>query len=408
MCVLHMHSVTRTSFKVRLAYCKEAGDAKKMLSKDLVSKIRETEAIMCKLRELVPEAQRSPGILMGLHFGEMQLAAYTLGVTIPGDDMKYKDVNALAHDIVVILSGIGKMDIPSPWASSAQAADQATQDGGKAPKKAIMRELNEDGSIKDCASMLSELGFEVGNFVRRSADGESGKILSVEDRTVRLQQSSGVSRVSVDTFLSGEWSKYIPKADPQTLTDLMMYMPSANPEYKRQIMLANCCLDVCELNEKFEGHDMWKKLTIQIKPRKCIRATAFIGKGKLTVVPAGLQLKHSDKQPEDVLFPLIVPDLHVWIPAVSVFPKQDTDPGFVNPCFYVQPLNTEADCNMQLSYVKSSRTPGVKLPVLKNIHDLREGDTLYMFKPKKAVAVEALQSSPPKRQRTKGPSASAP
>ena len=95
--------------------------------------------------------------------------------------------------------------------------------------------MKEDGAVKDCAS---DLGFEVGNFSRRAADGESGKILSVADRAVRLQQT-GVSRVSVNTLLSREWSNYIPKADPQMLTDLMTYMPSVHPEYKRQIMLAN-------------------------------------------------------------------------------------------------------------------------------------------------------------------------
>ena len=117
-------------FKVKLAYCKEAGDAKKMLSKDskdLVSKICETEAIVCKLRELVPETERSTGLLMGLRFGEMQLAAYTLGVITPRNSMRYKDVNALGRDIVLILSGVGEMEITSPWASSAQPADQATQ-----------------------------------------------------------------------------------------------------------------------------------------------------------------------------------------------------------------------------------------------------------------------------------------
>ena len=85
------------------------------------------------------------------------------------------------------------------------------------------------------------------------------------------------------------------------------------------------------------------------------------GKGKLTLVPAGLQLKRSDKQPEDVLFPFVVPGLRVWVPAVSVFPKQDTGPGFLDLCFYVQPLNTESDCDMQLLYVKRVLEPLVKL-----------------------------------------------
>ena len=55
----------------------------------------------------------------------------TMGVINSGDGMRYKDVNALGRDIVLILSGVGEMEITSPWASSAQPADQATQRGGK-------------------------------------------------------------------------------------------------------------------------------------------------------------------------------------------------------------------------------------------------------------------------------------
>ena len=148
-----------------------------------------------------------------------------------------------------------------------------------------MRELNEDGSVKDCDVLCKELGLDVGGHVRGAADGEYGRIVSVEGRRVRPQQASGMSRVRLGRFLSGEWASSVPKAKAQTLPDLMLYAASASPGYTHGKVLADCWLDMCDLHEKFQS---WQKLSIQLKPRKGIFATSFVGKGKLTICPTGL------------------------------------------------------------------------------------------------------------------------
>ena len=374
------------------------------MCKELLPKVREADGMMCKWRELIPDEKMSEAVVAGLNFADMQMAAYTLQVQIPGEDLKrYGSQAALAHDVVTILAGLSHTEISSPWRASAEPQSESKGDEQASKvRPVLMRELNEDGSVKDCDVLLKELGFDVGVHVRHAADGEHGRIVSVEGRRVRLQQASGVSRVSVDGFLSGEWASYVPRAEAQTLPDLMLYAPSAFPEYKHAKVVANCWLDMCDLYEKFEGHELWQKLSIQLKPRKGIFAKSFIGKGKLTLCPTGLHLKHSINKPaEEPLFPLIMPDddFHVWSVLVTILPKADDEPGCVNPCFLVQALSSEADCNMALIYARSNRCKGVKLPLLRNVVDLKEGDFLYMHKSKKDVVVEPLEASPPKKSR---------
>ena len=343
------------------------------------------------------------GLNAGLNFADMQMAAFTLGITIPGEDLKqYKTAAALAHDIVLILQGISGVSLDSPWKAHAQAPDEEkSSSSSAAPKVVLMRELNEDGTVKDCESMLREMGYLIGSHVRRAADGEAGQIVAIQGRTVRLQQANGVSKVSVDAFLSNEWSTFVPKAEVQTITDVMMYAPTSFPEFQRQTLLAKCWLDLCDLQKKHEGSEVLSNLSIQLKPRKGVQVTGFIPRGKLVLIPAGLQLKHGLQEPEDNRFPIIVPvdGLHVWVPPVTVLPKTESEQGFLNPAFLIQTLPSADDCNMSLSHIKSERTKGVKLPMLKNTHDLKEGGFVYTFRRKNDVEVEALVFSPEKHQK---------
>ena len=215
-----------------------------MISKETLPKVKESDSIMAKWRELVHGASASmpASLIAGLNFADMQMAAFTLGITIPGEDLKrYKTAAALAHDIVLILQGISGVSLDSPWKAHAQAPDEEkSSSSSAAPKVVLMRELNEDGTVKDCESMLREMGYLIGSHVRRAADGEAGQIIAIQGRTVRLQQANGVSKVSVDAFLSNEWSTFVPKAEVQTITDVMMYAPTSFPEFQRQTLLAKC------------------------------------------------------------------------------------------------------------------------------------------------------------------------
>ena len=374
-----------------------------MISKETLPKVKESDSIMAKWRELVHSASMTAGLNAGLNFADMQMAAFTLGITIPGEDLKrYKTAAALAHDIVLILQGISGVSLDSPWKAHAQAPDEEkSSSSSAAPKVVLMRELNADGTVKDCESMLREMGYLIGSHVRRAADGEAGQIIAIQGRTVRLQQANGVSKVSVDALLSNEWSTFVPKAEVQTITDVMMYAPTSFPEFQRQTLLAKCWLDLCDLQKKHEGSEVLSNLSIQLKPRKGVQVTGFIPRGKLVLIPVGLQLKHGLQEPEDNRFPIIVPvdGLHVWVPPVTVLPKAESEQGLLGPAFLVRALPSAAACSVSLAHIKSERTKGVKLPMLKNTHDLKEGDFLYMFRGKKDVEVEALVFSPEKPQK---------
>ncbi|CAE7205807.1 unnamed protein product [Symbiodinium sp. CCMP2592] len=398
---------------VKLAYCKEAvgsAECKKMLHKDSTASVKEADTIMSTWRKLVTalpdgaELLMKPEVQTCLSYGDMSLAAFTLNVMLPGEDLKkYKTSQSLAHDLVLILEGILKTDLNGPWAAH-KVADSGEASGSKqvgAPM-AIMRELSSDGSVKDSAVMMAESGFSVGQYVRRKADQETGQVTAIELGRVKLKQPSGsVVRVSIDSFLAGHWQVYTPKPEPQTVDDLSVYSPLNFPEYERQMLLACLYMDMHELMQKHDTNPMLQKLRVTLKPRKSVQATAFIPKNKLIMVPMGLTIKHGQKKPEDAIFDIITPmsDYFFWIVSFIQIPKAEGDAGFINPAFLVQPLPVSDTWNCEVSHVKSNRDKKVQLPILKNTLDLQQDDVLYMPKAEKTVHVEALQVDTPPRKR---------
>ncbi|CAE7280048.1 unnamed protein product [Symbiodinium sp. CCMP2592] len=398
---------------VKLAYCKEAvgsAECKKMLHKDSTASVKEADTIMSTWRKLVTalpdgaELLMKPEVQTCLSYGDMSLAAFTLNVMLPGEDLKkYKTSQSLAHDLVLILEGILKTDLNGPWAAH-KVADSGEASGSKqvgAPM-AIMRELSSDGSVKDSAVMMAESGFSVGQYVRRKADQETGQVTAIELGRVKLKQPSGsVVRVSIDSFLAGHWQVYTPKPEPQTVDDLSVYSPLNFPEYERQMLLACLYMDMHELMQKHDTNPMLQKLRVTLKPRKSVQATAFIPKNKLIMVPMGLTIKHGQKKPEDAIFDIIAPmsDYFFWIVSFIQIPKAEGDAGFINPAFLVQPLPVSDTWNCEVSHVKSNRDKKVQLPILKNTLDLQQDDVLYMPKAEKTVHVEALQVDTPPRKR---------
>ena len=151
--------------------------------------------------------------------------------------------------------------------------------GGRSPflLDETERELNEDGSVKDSACLLNEAGFFVGSWVRRKADMESGNITAVQNGKVSLKQNERMIKVSLDAFLDGQWALFTPKAEPQVLEDVRAYSPNQFPGYTRQILIANCALDLSELYEKHQSSQSWDRLRVTLKPRKSVVATNFIG-----------------------------------------------------------------------------------------------------------------------------------
>ena len=77
------------------------------------------------------------------------------------------------------------------------------------------------------------------------------------------------------------------------------------------------------------------------------------------------------------------------------------DAGFLNPCFFVQPLTDESACNMQVFYVNSPRSKRVRLPLLKNTCDLHEGQALYIWKGEKEKLVDPMEADTPPKKRVR-------
>ena len=400
--------------EVKLAYCKEAAgpsDCKRMLSKENAAAVKDADAHMCQWRKLIealPDGMtklKLPQVQTTLSLGDMSMAAFTLSLNLPGEDLKkYKSREALAHDVVLILQVVLGCTLASPWEAHAQEPAVKDSETSKAGVQ-LMRELNEDGSVKDSACLLNEAGFFVGSWVRRKADAETGCICSAQNGKVSLKQADRVVRVSLDAFLDGQWVIFTPKAEPQVLDDVRIYSPKNSPEYQRNILLANCVLDLSDLYEKYEESAMWDRLQVNLKPRKSLSASGFIGKGKLVLCPASLQIKTGIKKPDDALL-IQQPnqEFEVWIQATCNLPKAEGDPGFLNPCFFVQPLTDESACNMEVFYVKSTRSKQVRLPLLRNSCDLQEGQVLYILKGSKQAVLEPLspETPPKKRIRAKG------
>ena len=407
--------------QVKLAYCKECvgqGDIRRMLSKDVLPSVRESDNIMCTWRRLIePHLPSDPdqkkALDSVLSYGDMNLAAFTLSLTsVAADLQKYKSAEALAHDLVLVMKGLLGVDLVSPWEAHAGQKDdsQASQGEKSSPSAAgsgMMRELHEDGSVKETSQLMAESGFQVGMHVKRKGDGECGCIQKILQGRVHLSKPDGTTgRLSVDSFLRGDWNQYTPKAQPELLEDLTVHKPQSFPDFQHAAMMADMILDLRDLLEKHHEHACHGKLHLQLKPRKVLLAAAFIGKNKLTLVPAGVQVKHGPKKPEDALFQIQAPTAgyYFWIQPLTVFPKVEGEAGFVNPAFFVQPLAEEEAVNMDIVYVKGSRCRNVTYPVLRNTKDLQQGDVLYLQKNKAPVQLEPLQadSPPKKRLRSKG------
>ena len=400
--------------EVKLAYCKEAAtaaDCKRMLSKENAASVQAADAQMSTWRRLIealPDGAKklsSSNVQTALSLGDMSLAAYTLSLNIPGEDLKrYQCKEALAHDVVLILQGVLSCSISSPWLAHATEPAQDTETDSQKGVK-LMRELNEDGSVKDSGCLLNEAGFFIGSWVRRKADMESGNITAVQNGKVSLKQNERMVKVPLDAFLDGQWALFTPKAEPQVLEDVRAYSPNQFPGYTRQILIANCALDLNELYEKHQSSQSWDRLRVTLKPRKSVVATNFIGKGKLILCPATLQIKTGIEKPDDaLLIQQPIQEFQMWPQPTCVLPKAEGDAGFLNPCFFVQPLTDESACNMQVFYVNSPRSKRVRLPLLKNTCDLHEGQVLYIWKGEKEKLVDPLEADTPpkKRMRSKG------
>ena len=98
----------------------------------------------------------------------------------------------------------------------------------------MIREITKSGSIQNTEALLNDAGFKVGDHVKRK-DGSTGQIKDIVDSTVRLQMDARlVAKISLQSFVTGEWAKYVPKQDPVVLDSeaLLAHSPLDQEEWK--------------------------------------------------------------------------------------------------------------------------------------------------------------------------------
>ena len=185
-----------------------------MLHKDSWPSVKQADSIMSEWRKLVPTLPNGQELLMipqvqtCMSYGDTLMGAYTLNVTLPGEGFKkYRTCQSLAHDVDLILDGILKAELNSPWSAHPVTDSQgSSQSKDVGAQRAIVRGLSPDATMKDSALMLTEAGLAVGQHVRRKADQESGMLVAIESGRVKLKQPSGsLARASIDSFLAGHW-----------------------------------------------------------------------------------------------------------------------------------------------------------------------------------------------------------
>ena len=112
---------------MKLAYAKEvaqaAADARKIMHKDMLTEVRAADGFMHQWRQLIDrlpngkELLASPELITALSFADMHLIGFVL--KLPVDVKQYSSKEALAHDVVVIMRGICRQHIDSPWEAHA-------------------------------------------------------------------------------------------------------------------------------------------------------------------------------------------------------------------------------------------------------------------------------------------------
>ena len=150
-------------------------DVKKMTSRDLFPKVKEADNMILAVRSILRDNGASEWltdsrIIQALGTMDMAMTSHVLGIK-QQDEKKYKTVQAIGHDFLLIAKHLTGAALPLPWESvSEQSAPAAAAASASEPSAGVMLELAEDGSIKEPEKMLASKGFGVGThtFVARS------------------------------------------------------------------------------------------------------------------------------------------------------------------------------------------------------------------------------------------------
>lgn len=255
-----------------------------------------------------------------------------------------------------------------------------------------MRELNLDGTVKDVACLMSELGFSIGSYAERKVDKSRGKIISISEVEVKLEVMSApgvVATVPIKMFLDSQWVRFVPK--PEKTIVSVTPQPILNDEFEAIRFSGLILQKMCDLAI---SHDTTaRKVSVQLSPSKQVVAQSSFEKGKLVLVPVCAKVLHSFQQERSNESRVIaqVPKSSAIFTLVP-YRNAAKDDGCVAP-FWFMAASSE-DYNMEMTVVKSDGD--IRLPVARNIKPIKEGDSLVLFKKKRVadpLVVDSVSSS---------------
>ena len=412
-CPRFLHGILKTAYVRRNVH---ANDVKKAFSnKNIVRKVLEAEQLMNEVRALLKNAgekwRSDYNCEKAMGFFDIALVSHVLGLKFK-EEKAYRSVDGIAFDVVQILQGFTQTSMPCRW--EADQEDVPKGASASSLQGTTLREFNEDGSLKKAGQLVSELGFHVGQSVRRK-DGKEGLqgIISAIAEKVSLTVTGGTTvEVDMKEFLEGIWQRFQHKPEPTVLEGFESLLPHQCLDFQIAGAKGLIAAELLSMSQTCTDH--LSALKLQTKPSRAAIVTEKIPAKKLKLIPSSLKVNAKvGLLPGADAVAVKVPGMDgvvFWLSPTTVLPKVSGEgSGFVAPFWFVQQAESEEEANMQLVYVPGSYDSNIQIPTLKNIKALEAGDVLKFAKrsstpvlpspKKKAKKGEAGPVAPSKRQK---------
>ena len=383
-------------------------DVKKMTSRDLFPKVKEADNMILAVRSILRDNGASEWltdsrIIQALGTMDMAMTSHVLGIK-QQDEKKYKTVQAIGHDFLLIAKHLTGAALPLPWESvSEQSAPAAAAASASEPSAGVMLELAEDGSIKEPEKMLASKGFGVGTHIRRKVDKIEGVLSEVKGQTVfvKMMASSKIAKVDLNIILAGDWVSFVPRVQPTLMERLDQYQDHV--DFNASSLASKIQLELCKLHKSMECGS--EQLNLQLKPSRVLLANSDIK--KLVMVPMTnkvLQKAQGQSNMVQVQTDWQSDDRKFWLSGANILPKDNDEEDCQHvlvPFWLVQHSHEEDDCNVKLHWVPGA-DKGIKIPVFKNNKKILQGSPIVAFKSKTVQAVPLEEVEDPV-QNTKAP-----
>jgi hypothetical protein len=362
------------------------GDVNKLIHSNDVQVIRkstEAETLMAELREGFKQNGIYNKCVHILHMFDTDAVRFMLGRKLP---RKYASVAGIAYDAVKLAveqSGVQMISLLQKFEHAGSLTEDwlAPETVSAYTMTSVMRELDTHGRLKNTETVYAAKGYVVGAHLRRKQDGEfCTAVLSSfnSDGSVSLD-TGGPGHAQITIAELASWSVFKPKGE--AFTDVSALQAHKSEEFEMFVAKAKVALAVQTLmTEHAKSYD-----SIQLmlgKPRS-VTTTRSFNKGTLIIVPASMKITIKectrDQVPNGVAYcGEAKTGHHCWLAQHTVLPNDTRSDGFVCAWWFIDVGDEPDDGNMVLTTVKVAGHDSLKIPVLKNIKPLKDGDKLSL------------------------------